>query len=87
MFAFIPFDTEGASTNIDLNDSSLGLNETSTGGIFSNGISFTRWFTLTTFGVGLPSNTPTWMVTIFIAWQSLITIMALGFVVSSIWNG
>lgn len=86
-FVFGVATMEDYTENIALNTSELQANETDTGGLFSVGISFTRFFAFVGFGVGLPDDTPTWFSLIFIAWQSIVTIMAVGFVLSSIWNG
>lgn len=77
----------GYSTDAQINSSTLGANETATGGLFSSGVSFGRWFLLVGFGVGLGSDTPGWFQLLITAWQTLITIFSVGFVISSIWNG
>ena len=88
---FIGADSEnlldGYSQNIALNTSELGANETDTGGLFNIGVSFTRFFAFVGFGVGLPEDTPSWFNVIFIAWQSLLLVFTIGFILSSIWNG
>ena len=81
------FADAGFNTTINLNDSELSSDELDEGGLFSTGISFTRFATLITFGIGLPESTPAWFKTIFFIWQTLITIFAVGFVISSIWDG
>ena len=81
------FTDEGFTTDINLNDSSLTSNETGTGGLFNQGISFGRWFGLVFFGVGLPDSTPAFFSSFFIVWQSIITVFGIGWVVSSIWDG
>jgi hypothetical protein len=77
----------GFSTNVNLNNSALTSSEIDQGGLFGTGISFTRFFTLVTFGIGLPSDTPSWFMVIFALFQTCMTIFAVGFVISSIWNG
>ena len=77
----------GFDTNVNLNDSELTSSEIDTGGLFGSGISFGRFFTLIAFGVGLPADTPTWFAISFAVWQSIISVLAVGFVISSIWNG
>lgn len=77
----------GYSTNAQLNDSSLSANESGTGGIFSSGISFGRWFLLVGFGVGLGSDAPAWFSMLLTIWQTTITVFTVGFIISSIWNG
>ena len=76
-----------ASTNVNLNESSLTSAEIDTGGLFNTGVSFGRFFTLIGFGIGLPSDTPVFMQFFFFAWQTLITIFSVGFIISSIWDG
>jgi len=80
-------DGSGYSSNIALNDSDLSSEEIDTGGIFGTGISFGRFVALITFGVGLPDDTPSWFSLIFILWQSLITILSIGWLIASIWDG
>ena len=77
----------GYTTNIELNSTSLTSSEIDTGGIFNTGVSFGRFFSLITFGIGLPSDTPIWFAIMFGVWQTIFTIFAVGFVISSIWNG
>ncbi len=78
---------EGYNTTIELNTSDLQSEEVDLGGLFGSGISFSRFFAFVGFGVGLPEDTPTWFSGIFIIWQSLMTVMAVAFIISSIWNG
>ena len=70
-----------------LNDSSISNDEIDTGGLFGTGVSFTRFTGLITVGVGLPGNTPIGFKSIFVLWQSLVTILTIGFIISSIWDG
>lgn len=70
-----------------INSSSIQPDEVTTGGIFGTGISFTRFIGLLTIGVGMPSDTPAWVVTPIIVWQSMFTVLTIGWFVSSIWNG
>lgn len=74
-------------TDGGLNDTDLSTPETDTGGLFTTGVSFGRFFTLMLFGVGLPGSTPVWFVVLFSAWQTLVTILTAGFIISAIWNG
>jgi len=75
------------NSTINLNSSDITDDEIDTGGLFGTGISFGRFTAMVGFGVGLPDDTPSWFSIIFIAWQSIITILFIGFVISSIWNG
>ena len=61
--------------------------EITTGGIFGSGLSFGRFLSLTFFGIGLPSSAPAWAMIIFGIFQSCITLLGVGFFISSIWNG
>lgn len=78
---------KGYSYNADLNSSGLSSGEVDRGGLFNMGVSFSRYYPLILFGIGLPSTTPTWFVTIFAFWQILFNIFSAGFVISSIWDG
>lgn len=73
--------------NVNLNSSGISSDEIDQGGLFGSGISFSRFAGMISFGVGLPDDTPNWFNVIFIFWQTIVTILALGFVISSIWNG
>lgn len=75
------------NVSIALNDSELGSSEIDTGGLFGTGISFTRFIGLVSFGIGLPEDTPSFFTTLFVMWQTLVTIFSVAFVISSIWNG
>ena len=77
----------GVTSTIALNDSALQDGEIEQGGFFSTGVSFGRFFTLMTFGVGLPDTLPSWFIISFVLWQSLILVLTAGFIISSIWNG
>lgn len=77
----------GANTTVSFNTSGIASSEVDTGGFFGTGVSFVRFFTLVTFGYGLPSDTPTFMSTFFVLWQTLVTVFSVGFIISSIWNG
>lgn len=78
----------GATNTINLNDSALTANETGTGGVFSNGISFARFAAFMSFGVGLdPVTTPGFVQVFFMVWQTGVTIFTAAFIISSIWNG
>ena len=77
----------GYNTTVDLNTSELQSGEIEQGGLFTIGVSFSRFFSFVGFGVGLPADTPNWFNIIFIVWQSMMLIFTVGFIVSSIWNG
>lgn len=76
-------------------DAPLRLNQTEgltdseidKGGLFNSGVDFGRFFMLITLGIGLPDNLPDWFIVIFAFWQTIVTILTVGFVVSSIWDG
>ena len=90
IIAFFSFSGDlykGYSNDISLNNSKLSSSEIDKGGIFSTGVSITRFVGLVTIGIGLPSDTPVWFSLIFALWQSAWTIFTVGFVISSIWNG
>jgi len=66
---------------------SLTGDETPTGGLFSIGVSFLRFAGFVLIGVGLPSDTPAAVSTVFFLWQTCVTIFVIGFFISSIWDG
>lgn len=74
-------------SNIDLNSSELTDPEVDTGGLFGTGVSFGRFVSLISIGIGLPADTPIWFTILFSAWQTLVLIFTIGFFISSIWNG
>lgn len=75
------------NTTANFNESELSANESGTGGIFSTGISFGRYFTFVAFGLNTPADWPDWIQLIIAAWQTMITIFTVGWVISSIWDG
>ena len=81
VFTDIEYDTDL------INDSDISPDEIDTGGLFGTGISFSRFSSLLAFGVGLPEDTPSWMVTMFGFWQSGFLLFSIGWLISSIWNG
>lgn len=70
-----------------LNDSDLQAEETDTGGLFSTGISFGRYFVFIATGFGLPDGTPSWFQLIFSTWNIAFAVFTVGFILASIWNG
>ena len=70
-----------------INSTDISDDELDAGGFFSSGVSFTRFLGLVTIGIGLPDDTPTWFNLFFFAWQTIITILSVGFIISSIWDG
>lgn len=69
------------------NQTGASGDEITTGGIFGSGLNFGRFLSLTFFGIGMPSSTPAWAMIIFGIFQSCITLLGVGFFISSIWNG
>jgi len=78
---------EDITTNININTTGVDDSEIDTGGLFNTGVSFSRFLMFISFGIGLPSSTPIWFSVLYGIWQTIITILALGFIISSIWNG
>jgi len=78
-----------ANTTTDLSTLSGNVtgSELELGGFFSVGVSFLRFAGFIAFGIGLPADTPTAMVTVFIIFESCLTILTVGFIISSIWDG
>jgi len=77
----------GYNNTIALNDSELADSEIDSGGLFSSGVSVLRFAGFVGFGVGLPDDTPSWFSIIFMLWQTIFSIFAVGFIISSIWDG
>ena len=70
-----------------VNSSEMQSGEIDQGGLFGTGVSFSRFIGFVTIGVGLPSDTPNWFQVIFSSWQVIVLVLAVGFVIASIWNG
>jgi len=77
----------GYNTSIDLNASTLNPDEIDDGGLFSVGVSFSRFALWVGFGIGLPDDTPAGFQLVFIIWSTLVTLLTAMFVISSIWDG
>lgn len=82
-----PLTEKGFTQNINLDDTELEADEIDTGGLFGSGISFGRFVSWVAFGVGLPTDTATWFKVMFGIWQTLVSIMTIGFIIASIWDG
>lgn len=80
---------DGVTTDIDLNTSAIGLNETDgTAGLFSVGVDFTRFFSWVSFSfLVLPSNTPVWFVNVFSIIVIILHVITIMFIFSSLWDG
>lgn len=76
----------GITSNISLNDSDISSPEVDTGGLFTTGVSFVRFLGLLTLGIGL-GDVPSWFAVIFFLWQTMVTILSIGWFIASIWNG
>lgn len=61
--------------------------ETDTGGLFSSGISFGRFFSLLFVGIGLPDDTPTIFMAVFAIFQSAVTFFTIALIIDAIWSG
>lgn len=80
--------TQDYNSTISLNSTEgLTEDEQDTGGLFSAGVSFSRFFGLITVGIGLPGDVPVWFKVLFMTWQTMFLILSIGFVIASIWNG
>lgn len=80
--------TSGYSSNITLNNSGISDTEGLTsGGFMGQGLNLGRFVVFAFFGIGLPSDTPTWFVYAFAVWQTILTLLLISFIISSIWNG
>jgi len=65
----------------------LEADETRGVGFWTSAISFGRFAVLVVFGVGLPSDTPVFFSMIFMALQTMVSIVTVGFFISSLWDG
>ena len=78
-----------ASINYDISDDlNTSYNESDVGtdvaDVFGG---ITKFFAFVGFGVGLPDDTPVFFSVPFAIFQSCITLLLIGFIVSSIWDG
>lgn len=91
LFIFNPqlFSEDTGYTNtIDLNETALDpTSELDKGGFFTQGVSFTRFFGIILFGIGLPSTVPTGLIIAVFLWQTVMTILSLLWIFSAIWDG
>jgi len=81
------FTDEGANTTIQINSSDMSAEEIEQGGFFTSGLDFSRFIFFVGFGIGLTSDTPTFISLIWIVIASGITLFSIGFVIDSIWSG
>ena len=79
-------EADGYNTTIILNDSDITDDEQATG-VFDVLPDISRFIAFVGFGVGLPSDTPTWFRTMFFAWQTILLLFSIGFIIASIWDG
>ena len=97
IFAFLPSSAmSGASTPADinsLNNNATGFNQNNEiqEGFFASLTSIAtgvlRFGLFATVGVGLPSDTPSFIQTIWTAWSILILFIAIALIISAFWNG
>ena len=76
-----------ATSNIDINSSAVTSGEVDQGGFFTIGVSFSRFLNWTGFTVFLPGATPEWFVLIFGVFQTLFNIVAIMWIINSVWAG
>ena len=76
-----------ATSNIDINTSEITSDEIDVGGFFTIGVSFDRFLNWSSFAVFLPDNTPEWFTVLFIVFQGLMNLLAIMWIIASIWNG
>lgn len=81
------YEKEFDTSSIDLNITALSPDEQDTGGLFSTGVSFSRFAKFTVFGIGLPIDYPEWIKIFFGIWQTIITLFTMGFIIDAIWSG
>lgn len=87
MFALVPGFSGSFSGNLSNVSGNVSQSEFQEGGLFSAGQSFGRFVSLLFLGIGLPNDTPLVFVVIFGVWQTLITILSIGWLISAVWDG
>jgi len=79
---------KGYSSNVSFNAS--GMSETeglSSGGFMGSDLDLGRFVAFAVFGIGLPSDTPSWFAFTFGIWQTIISLLLVAFIINSFWSG
>jgi len=71
----------GTLNNTDFNGDDLDR-----GGLWSVGVSFSRYVGFVTIGVGL-GDIPFYLQVLYSAWSIFMLVISIGFVISSVWDG
>lgn len=81
----------GVNQTGSINTSDFGQGEIDSGGIFSGTLgvftSIGRFIGLTFFGIGLPSDYPLLLRTLFALWATGWTLLTIGLIIDSVWSG
>ena len=77
----------GYTVNVNIDNSDLKAEESDLGGLFGSGVSFGRFFSLATVGIGLGDDAPDWFKMLFATWQTILLLLSIGFIIDSIWSG
>lgn len=91
IFAYVDSDAEADyDFSDDLNSTGFSQDEIDTGGFFSGIVGITtavgRFFGFIGFGFGMPSDTPGWVSTFIILWNTCITMVFIAWIVNCFWN-
>jgi len=85
-----PLSNDYSLDNVEsgFNTSTLNPSEVDTGGFFSTGVSFTRIFSFSSFGVSGNPNDPEFFILLLALWQTFILLITIvGLILSAVWNG
>ena len=74
MFFAVELDSPMQSSSIDTSKFNVSLNISSVDVSSGSAFDIPRFLGFLTFGVGLPDNTPSWVVFTFAIWQTLVSI-------------
>jgi hypothetical protein len=87
-FAVSDLTTAGYSQNISINSSgSSDVDDITEGSFMGAGLNLGRFIAFITLGVGLPEGTPLWFSVLWAAWQTILSVLILSFIINSIWGG
>ena len=80
------FTDAGFNSTININATDITEGETATG-VFDVLPDLARFIGFVGFGIGIPGDVPEFFQLLFTLFQTTITLLSIGWVVSSIWDG